>query len=72
MVPKFTHNLQKIKKIGSTPMYGGGNPLYNVLWEIPCNAQHKNDTKIIKKEINKFVVSGAMKSMISENNVIKI
>ncbi len=26
-------------------MYGGGNPLHNGLWEIPCNAQHKNEKK---------------------------
>jgi hypothetical protein len=26
-------------------MYGGGNPLYNVPWEVPCHTHHKNSKK---------------------------
>jgi hypothetical protein len=54
-MPKFTHTctVEKInKKIGRTPMFRGGSPLFKVRWEVPCHAQHKTIKKKKEKKEN--------------------
>jgi hypothetical protein len=51
-VPKFRHTVEKIQKIGRNPMYGGGNPLYNMPWGshvMLTQKQFKNSFKMFLK-----------------------
>jgi hypothetical protein len=55
-VPKFTLTFTLCRKFKNRMrtyvQCGGGNPLYNMSWEIPCNVQHKNNFVIIKIKLN--------------------